>query len=143
MGERTNLAIDRLAAALHELSYRGRISITPDARLLLCPGNPQPEDARHLHAVGISTELVELLASTVEKLLADRELYDAAAAVARQNLLGKAVDAAFDAIDLTQLTSAVLDETAPQDRAAVTHALDAMFGDIPTEDDQQEDGDES
>lgn len=143
MSERTNQAVDRLAAALHELAYLGRISIKPDARLLLCPGNPQPEDAPHLHAIGISAEVVDLLAEAVEKLIADRALYAAAAAVAQHNQVAKAVDDAFAALDLNQITKAVLNETAPQDRAAVTHALDAMFGDTPTEDDQQEDGDES
>ncbi|MCX4886079.1 hypothetical protein [Streptomyces sp. NBC_00847] len=143
MTERTNQAVDRLAAALHELAYQGRTSITPDVRMLLSPGQPTTEDARHLHAIGLSAEIVELLAEAVEKLTADRGLYDAVSEVAQHIQMGRAVDAVFTAPDLNRITKAVLNETAPQDRAAVTHALDAMFGDIPTEDDQQEDGDES
>jgi hypothetical protein len=143
MNEDTNRIIDRLAQALQELAYQGRISITPDVRLLLCPGAPKTEDVRHMHAIGLSTEVVELLASTVEKLVSDRELYAAAAEVAQNNQVARAVDTVFAALDLTQITTAVLNETAPQDRDAVTHALDAMFGDVPTEDDPQEDGDDA
>jgi hypothetical protein len=148
MSERTNRAVDRLAAALYELSYRGRISIKPDVRMLICPGQPKPEDVRHLHAVGLSADVAELLADTIEQLLITLdtagEPVDPKAAddFARSNPeLAQDVASAFTDIDVNVLARTVLDDTAPQDRAAVTRALDAMFR--PTEDDQQEDGDDA
>lgn len=135
MTDRARKAIDRLGEALHELSYQGRISIKPDARLLLCPGEPKTEDVRHLHAIGLSAEVVELLAGAVEKLIAERELYAAASEVAQHTQMARAVDAAFADIDLNQITTAVLNETAPQDHTTVTRALNELFG--ATEDDQE------
>lgn len=146
MTERANRAVDRLAAALHELAYRGRISINPDMRLLMAAGNPA--DPRHLHAIGLPAELVELLAEAVEQLLIDidtaREPVDPTAATefARANpALALELDSAFTAIDVDALARTVLDDAAPRDRAAINRALDAMFR--TTEQDQQEDGDAS
>jgi hypothetical protein len=148
MSDRTNRAVDRLAEALHELGYRGRLSITPDVRLLLCPGQPKPEDARHLHAVGLSAELVELLAETVEQLLITIDTAGepvdprAAEAFARNNPeLADDVASAFTDIDVDALARTVLDDDAPRDRAAINRALDAMFR--PTQDETQEDGDDA
>lgn len=146
MSERTNQAVDRLANALHELSYRDRISINPAIRMLLCPGNPKPEDARHMHAVGLTTELAELLAEAIEQLLITLdtgEMADPAGAddFARTNPdLANDVSSAFTGLDLNEVARQVLNDTDPRDRMTVTRALDAMFGDTQ---DQQEDGDES
>lgn len=139
MTERTNQAIDRLAAALTELSYRGRISITPDARILLCPGQPRPEDARHLHAIGLSADVVDLLAAAVEQLLtapgsedphaASNPYYAHIFALAKPDLAAD-IDSAFTDLDLTELTRTVLDDTDPIDRTSVTRALNAMFGHV-------------
>lgn len=126
MNERITKAIDRLAEALHQLGYTGRISINPDARLLIGPGKTDQTDVSHLHAIGLSAEVVELLADAIEKLTADRELYTAAAEVAQHIQMARAVDAVFADIDLTQLTTAVFNETAEQDRL--------------TEDDQEAEG---
>lgn len=41
----------------------------------------------------------------------------------------------FDDIDLTGLTNAVLNATRPEHRAAVTQAMDDMFGDVPAPED--------
>ncbi|WP_399559044.1 hypothetical protein OIA45_49085 (plasmid) [Streptomyces chartreusis] len=145
MSEHINRAVDRLAEALYELSYRGRISINPDIRMLLCPGQPKPEDARHLHAIGLSAEVVELLADAIEQLLITHDTaggpVDPTGAddFARNNPeLAKDVASAFTGINLTELTRSVLDDTDPTDRMSVTRALDAMFGHIA-----EEDGDES
>lgn len=140
-------AVDRLADALAELSYTDRISITPAVRLFMAPNEPTTEEARHLHAIGFTPELAELLAETVEQLLIDRArtaefvgaAHDYAFAAMRPELVND-IDSAFAGLDLTELTRTVLDDTAPQDRMAVTRALDAMFGDHATEDeDDQED----
>ena len=136
MSDRINKAIDRLAEALQELGYTGRISINPDARLLIGPGKTDFQDVSHLHVIGLSADVVELLADAVEKLLGC-ELYAAAAAVVQHNQMAKHVDDVFAGIDLNELTTAVLNETAPQDRLTVTRALDDLFGAIPTEDDEE------
>lgn len=147
MSDRINQAVDRLASALYELSYRGRTSIKPAIRMLLCPGDPKPEDVRHLHGIGLSPELAELLADTIEQLLITLdtagEPVDPAGAddFARTNPeLAKDVASAFTGLDLTEVTRQVLNDTDPRDRMTVTRALDAMFGDTQ---DQQEDGDDA
>lgn len=144
MSERINRAVHRLAEALHELAYRGRISITPDIRMLLCPGQVRLEDtdARQLHAIGLSAEVAELLAAAVEQLLTataagpvDPHGPDTFAATNPE--LAADVASAFTGIDLTELTRTVLDDTAPHNRMAVTRALDSMFGaDEEAEDDE-------
>lgn len=139
MSDRTNQAVDRLAAALHELSYRGRISIKPDIRMLVCPGDPTPEDVRHLHGIGLSADTAGLLADAINQLL--RDLDSGTDAIARSNPeLARDVASAFDDIDVDALARAVLDDAAPQDRTSVTRAIKAMFR---TTQDPQEDGDDS
>jgi len=144
MSERNNQAVDRLAAALHELAYRGRISLKPDVRMLILPGSPVPEDVRHLHGVGLSADMADLLADAIEHLLRSGEPigHQAATDFARSNPeLAQDVASAFTGLDMDALARTVLNDTAPDDRAAVTRALDAMFR--PTQDDQQEDGDDA
>lgn len=144
--DRIRQAVDRLAEALHELSYRGRISITPDIRMLLAPGQAKQDDVRHLHAIGLSAEVAELLAQAIEQLLTSVAANppadtSAAAEFARSNpeLAAELADA-FNQVDLVALTKAVLDDTAPENRRTVTRALDDLFGDIPTEDDTEAEG---
>lgn len=137
MSDRINRAVDRLANALYELSYRGRISTSPEVRMLVVPGDPKPEDARHLHGVGLTAELAELLAGVVEQLLATAEADDFARTYPE---LAEAVASTFNAIDVHALAQTVLDDAAPDDRSSVARALNAMFR---TAQDQQEDGDQS
>lgn len=146
MSDRINRAVDRLAAALYELSYQGRISIKPDVRMLLCPGDPKPEDVKHLHGIGLSAELAELLAEAIEQLVIHHatagQPTDPAGAddFARTNPeLADDVASAFSDIDLTELTRSVLNDTDPQHRMAVTRALDSMFGEVT---DQEAEDDE-
>jgi hypothetical protein len=144
MTENANQAIGRLARALQELSYRGRISIKPEIRMLLCPGEPTPEDAPHMHAIGFTPEIAGLLADAVERLL-DTDAPSAPLsahifALVKPELTGE-IRSAFAHIDPDALARAVLADTAPQDRPTVTRALAAMFR--TTEDDQHEDGDDA
>jgi hypothetical protein len=110
MTDRTRRAIGRLAEALHELSYRGRISLTPDMRMLLCPGQPTTADAPHMHAIGLSAELAELLAEAVEQLLINLDTAGepvdptAAAEFARSNPeLARDIASAFIGIDVNAM----------------------------------------
>lgn len=139
--DRTGKAVNRLAEALHELAYRGRISINPDIRMLLCPGKARLEDtdARHLHAIGFSADVVELLADAVEQLLTAHtaagqvDPHGPAQFAATNPELAADIASAFTGIDLTALTRTVLDDTAPEHRMAVTRALDSMFSDADEE----------
>jgi len=145
--DRINQAVDRLAGALHELSYRGRLGINPEIRTLVCPGDPKPEDVNHLHGIGLTADLAEILAETIEQLITRIDTAavpinpTAAAEFARSNPeLAKDVSSAFHALDVDALARTVLNDAAPSDRASVTRAIKAMFR--PTQD-QQEDGDDS
>jgi hypothetical protein len=134
MTDRIHQAIDRLAGVLHELGYTDRISIKPAVRMLLAPGEPTAQDGKHMHAIGLTTDLVELLADAVERLIATRTNPDDRIsadvfALAKPDLAA-AIDDAFAGIDLTELTRTVLADTAPHDRMTVTRALDDMFGDV-------------
>lgn len=138
--ERANRAIDRLAEVLHQLGYTDRISINPDARLVLGPGKPDPQDANHVHVIRLNAGVMELLAEAAEQILSARNLYDSLAAVARQTRMGQHVDDVFGAINPNQITEAVLNETAPKDRLSVICALEDVFGAIPTDDDEEAEG---
>lgn len=144
MTERINRAVDRLAEALHELAYRGRITIKPDIRMLLCPGEARPEDVRHLHGIGLSVELAELLAEAVERLLITHDVGQpvdpqGAADFARSNPdLARDVASSFTGIDLTELTRTVLNDTDPQNRITVTRAIESMLRDVTNQ--EAEDG---
>lgn len=144
--DRTRQSIERLACALYELSSRGGYSTKPAIRMLLGPGEPTREDARHLHSVGISAHIADLLAEAIEQLLLDIDTAGehastsaAAAFAATHPGLAADIAGAFTGIDTDALARAVLNDTAPADRWAVNRALDAMFR--PTDDDPQEDGD--
>jgi hypothetical protein len=150
MSDRTNRAVDRLADALYELCYRGRIGIKPDIRLLLCPGEPKAEDAPHLYAVGMSAEVADRLAEAIEQLLITLDTEapgqpvdpSGAAVFAETNPdLAAELTGVFNELDLAEITRTVLDDTDPCDRMTVTRALDGMFGDCATED-EEENGDE-
>lgn len=149
MNDRTNRAIDRLAAALQELSYLDRISINPEIRMLLCPSAPAPEDVKHMHALGLTPRIAELVAEAIEDLIirqAVGQQPDTAAAedFARTNpQLAEDIASAFRDIDTGALARTVLDGTAPIDRPTVRRALDAMFRTDNTPQDPQEDGDDA
>lgn len=134
-------AVDRLAAALAGLADTNRDSTTPPVRLLLTPDQPTTAEARHMHAIGLTPEMAELLADTIERLAAHRATTHAmhahAFAMARPEL-AKDIDDAFADIDPTEITRTVLDETAPENRLTVIRALDAVFGDVATEDDEED-----
>lgn len=57
--------------------------------------------------------------------------------------LAAEIDSAFTDLDLTDLTRQVLDDTDPNNRMAVTRALDDWFGTYTNEQDPQEDGDDA
>jgi hypothetical protein len=144
MTEHINRAVDRLAEALHELAYQGRISITPEIRMLIHPGQARPEDAHHLHSIGLTAELADLLADLVEKAVTDlsqqRAINDYVESFVTGRRLAKEVDAVFSVLDVREVAAAVLDETDPKDRPAVNRALNHLFGGTQTQNDQETEG---
>lgn len=108
---RIRQAVDRLAGALSELGYTDRFSIKPAIRILLAPGEPTTADAPHMHSIGLTPELAELLAEAAEQLILHRctagEPDDSINAVffalAKPNLAAE-IDSAFDGIDIAELT---------------------------------------
>lgn len=144
MTDRAKDAAERLAAVLHELGYRGRISIKPDVRVILGTGTP---DDPALHGVGLPTELVELLSEAIEQLLirldteAPSQPSGAALFTEAHPDLAAELTNTFNGLDLVEITRAVLEDTDPCDRMTVTRAIAAMFGDCATED-EDENGDE-
>lgn len=109
---RIRAAIDRLASALTELGYTDVLSIRPAIRLLLAPGEATTADAPHMHAIGITPELAELIADAVTSLTATRNaehaefvasLTPTVFALAKPELAAD-IDSAFAGIDLDELT---------------------------------------
>lgn len=127
--DRIREAIDRLAAAIYELTYRDRISIKPEVRVLLAPGDATADDMRHLHTIGLTAQLAERLAEAAEQLLSTERTEGGELEQANPELAA-AINAAFSDLDLVELANTVLTDTDPQDRKPVTRALDAMFGDV-------------
>jgi hypothetical protein len=132
-------AVDRLADALAELAYTDRISSRPDIRMLLTPDEPTSTEVRHMHAVGLTPEMAELLAEAAERLIASRSVpqppdpFNAQVFALAKPELAAEINNAFAGIDLTEITRAVLADPDPHNRMTVTRALDDMFGDIPQE----------
>ncbi|MEW1568289.1 hypothetical protein AB0454_35595 [Streptomyces sp. NPDC093509] len=144
MSDRAQAAAERLATALYELGYRGRISLKPDVRVILGTGTP---DNPALHGVGLPAEVVELMAEAIEQLLiridteAPSQPSGAALFTEAHPDLATELTDTFNGLDLVEITRAVLEDTDPCDRMTVTRAIDAMFGDCATED-EDENGDE-
>jgi hypothetical protein len=105
--DQARASLNRLAAALHELSYRGTIRIRPEIRLLLVPGTPDADPA-DLHAIGLSPQIANLLADTIERLMRDT----APTLPAEDAALAAAVADIFNSLDVDAL------------RAAETHRKD-------------------
>ncbi|KPC70891.1 hypothetical protein ADL27_53260 [Streptomyces sp. NRRL F-6602] len=107
--DRTRDAIDRLAAALEELAYTRRISITPEIRVLLVPDHAGPEDVPHMHSIGITPEAAELAAQVLEQVVAARNagpdpvtagIHDYVFATVHRDL-ANAIDEIFSEVDTT------------------------------------------
>lgn len=69
----------------------------------------------------------------------DRETFDAGAMIDGLDPRALAdLEDHFAEVDLVALTKAVLDDTAPRRRLAVTHAIDDMLGHLPHQDTEGE-----
>ncbi|MFE9770014.1 hypothetical protein ACFYPC_36740 [Streptomyces sp. NPDC005808] len=120
-------SIQVLAEALYELT---RNSPGRTIGIHISPNGPLSSDPEHAHILDISPALAHQLADHVNALSCHLHSQRPDATVVDRQTVADLTDL-FAALDLTDLTNKVLKATRPENRAAVTRALDDMFGDIP------------
>lgn len=120
-------AIQALAEALYDLT---RNAPGRTIGIQISPNGPLSSAPEHAHILDISPALAHQLADHVNALSCYLHSQRPEGTVVDRQTIAELTDL-FDGLDLTELTQAVLDATRPEDRLAVTRALDDMFGDIP------------
>jgi len=120
-------AITALAEALNEFA---RNAPGRTIGIHISPNGPLSWASEHGHILDISPALAHQLADHVNALSSHLHSQRSDGTVVDRQTIAELADH-FDGLDLTELTRAVLDETRPEDRLAVTRALDDLFGDIP------------
>ncbi|MEV1048674.1 hypothetical protein [Streptomyces sp. NPDC049916] len=124
-------AIAVLAEALTGL---GQITPGPgqSIRIHLSPAGPLGFGVEHCHSITLSPTLAHRLADYIDALNCQSDRPDTV--LLDPDTVADLTDL-FDAIDLTALTSTVLNASRPEHRPAVTRALDDVFGNAPGPDD--------
>ncbi|MFC4506147.1 MULTISPECIES: hypothetical protein [Streptomyces] len=122
-------AVQALADALTALPHQH--GDQPGIRLVIGPVDDNALDLTHGHIIDITTATTHELASAVTAMAAMLASLPPQADTSLDPLTIAELTDYFDDLDLTELTRDVLDETRPEDRLAVTRALDDLFGDIP------------
>lgn len=124
-------AIHALAEALTGLACEPAAGEQPDIRINIGPVSLHGLDAAHCHSIDVTTAHTHKLADAVDAMLAMLNSLPPQAGTSLHPLAVAELTDLFDGLDLTALTGDVLDATRPEDRLAVTRALDEVFGDIP------------
>ncbi|MFJ3310806.1 hypothetical protein ACIPSA_49325 [Streptomyces sp. NPDC086549] len=124
-------AIQALAEALTGLAYEAAAGEQPDIRINIGPVGVHGLDVAHCHSIDVTTANTHKLADAVDAMLATLNSLPPQAGTSLDPLTIAELTDYFDELDLTELTREVLDATRPEDRVAVTRALDDLFGDIP------------
>ncbi|MGW0647347.1 hypothetical protein ACWD4T_00840 [Streptomyces umbrinus] len=120
-------AIHALAEALYDLTHN---SPGRTIGIHISPNGPLSSAPEHAHILDISPALAHQLADNVNALSCYLHSQRPEGTVVDRQTVADLTDL-FAALDLTDLTNKVLNATRPENRAAVTRALDDMFGDIP------------
>lgn len=120
-------AITALAEALYELT-RNSPGLT--IGIQISPNGPLSSASEHAHILDISPALAHQLADHVNALSRHLHSQRPDDTVVDQQTIAELTDY-FHELDLTELTRDVLNAARPEDRVAVTRALDDLFGDIP------------
>lgn len=124
-------AIQALAEALAGLAYEPATGEQPDIRINIGPVGLHGLDVAHCHSLDVTTANTHKLADAVDAMLATLNSLPPQTGTSLDPLTIAELTDYFDELDLTELTRDVLDVTRPEDRLAVTRALDDVFGDIP------------
>ncbi|WP_234468818.1 hypothetical protein [Streptomyces sp. MBT62] len=124
-------AIQALAEALAGLAYEPATGEQPDIRINIGPVGINELDVAHCHSLDVTTANTHKLADAVDAMLATLNSLPPQTGISLDPLTIAELTDYFDELDLTELTRDVLDVTRPEDRLAVTRALDDVFGDIP------------
>jgi len=136
-------AINELGDALSELEFGNNAGDAPIALSVHIPHRFRSQVGDLHWVVRLTPEMARELAAVVVALNARLGVSTAggridphgAAAFTRDNpQLAADLADLFGRLDLDQLTREVLDDTAPDARMTVTRAIDAMYGDVPTDD---------
>lgn len=124
-------AIQALAQTLAVLEYDPAAGEQPDIRINIGPVGLHGLDVAHCHSIDVTTASTHNLADAVAAMLATLSSLPPHADISLDPLNIAELTDYFDELDLTELTRDVLNATRPEDRVAVTRALDDLFGDIP------------
>ncbi|GAA2523449.1 hypothetical protein [Streptomyces longisporus] len=124
-------AVQTLGEALAGLAGDPSHDGQPGIQIVIWPIGIRDPDNRHSRFAEITTATTHHLADAVDAMRAtlNSQPPQAGAGLDPQALAD--LTDYFDDLDLTELTRDVLDATRPEDRLAVTRALDDLFGDIP------------
>ncbi|MFH8939637.1 hypothetical protein [Streptomyces griseosporeus] len=133
-----NGAIQALAEALTGLGYQAAPDPQASIRIHIGPVAGRGLDMDHCHTIDVTPAKAHKLADAVDALncqLDDQadQADQASGTVLDAETIADLTDL-FDDIDVIGLTSSVLNATRPDQRLAVTQAMDDMFGDIPVPD---------
>ncbi|MFE7958698.1 hypothetical protein [Streptomyces sp. NPDC057413] len=127
-----NRAIQALAEALTGLGYQAAPDPQASVRIHIGPVAARGLDMDHCHTIDVTPAKAHKLADAVDALNCqlDDQADQAAGTVLDAETIADLTDV-FGDIDLIGLTNSVLNATRPDQRRAVTQAMDDMFGDIP------------
>ncbi|MEU9413561.1 hypothetical protein AB0E08_48825 [Streptomyces sp. NPDC048281] len=124
-------AIHVLAEALTGLACDPAAGEQPDIGIRIGPVDGNELDSAYCHRIDVTTATAHKLADAIDAMLAVFSSLLPQAGTALDPLALADLTAYFGALDLIELTRDVLNATRPEDKVAVTRALDDLLGDIP------------
>jgi hypothetical protein len=130
-----NKAIAALAEALTSFAP-DRPGPGQSIRLYISPTGAFGSGLEHCHGFDVTPAIAHRLADCIDAMncFMDMNSERPCSVVLEPETVADLTDL-FEDIDLTDLTNKVLNATRPEHRAAVTQAMDDMFGDIPAPED--------
>ncbi|MEW2078792.1 hypothetical protein AB0941_35230 [Streptomyces sp. NPDC013433] len=129
-----NSALAALAEALTSLGHQAAPGPEQSVRIHLSPAGTLGTDLEHCHSIDLTPARAHQLADAIDALNCRLDDRPDGGVVLDPQTLADLTDL-FDDIDLIDLTRTVLTATRPENRPAVTRAMDDMFGDVPAPED--------
>ncbi|MEV5432766.1 hypothetical protein [Streptomyces sp. NPDC052701] len=130
-----NSAIAALAEALTGLGHQAVPGPGQSVRLHISPTGALGTGLEHCHSIDLTPARAHQLADAIDALNCQLDHDRPDGGVVLDRLTVADLTDLFDGIDLLDLTRTVLNATRPENRPAVTRAMDDMFGDAPAPDD--------